>query len=177
MNLLLAAFLLSIGYWLGLPAVVADQTADLGGVRIQITQVALDSPASQAGIKMGAIITPFDKVSDMKKFIPNNVEGTTEYGGVVKIIISKDLGSQLNSGIFSLNSGQALVEDLHENDEVFYIIDGILTIESPGEETITVSKGEMVLISAGQVHYSKNVNDKTVEIFWCNIEPQTQDNK
>ena len=69
MNLLLAAFLLSIGYWLGLPAVIDDQTTDLGGVRIQITQVAFDSPASQAGIKMGDIITQFNKVGDMQKFV------------------------------------------------------------------------------------------------------------
>ena len=56
MNLLLAAFLLSIGYWLGLPAVVDDQTANLEGAKVQITQVAFESPASQAGIKMGDTI-------------------------------------------------------------------------------------------------------------------------
>ena len=56
MNLVLAAFLLSIGYWLGLPAMVDDQTTDLIGARVQITQVAFDSPANQAGIKMGDII-------------------------------------------------------------------------------------------------------------------------
>ncbi len=69
MNLLLAAFLLSLGYWLGLPAMVDDQTTNLEGVRIQITQVVFDSPASQAGIKMGDIITQFNKVADMQKFV------------------------------------------------------------------------------------------------------------
>lgn len=56
MNLVLAAFLLSIGYWLGLPAMVDDETTDLTGARVQITQVAFDSPAKQAGIEMGDII-------------------------------------------------------------------------------------------------------------------------
>jgi len=56
MNLVLAAFLLSIGYWLGLPAMVDDETTDLAGARVQITQVVFDSPARQAGIKMGDTI-------------------------------------------------------------------------------------------------------------------------
>jgi len=56
MNLVLAAFLLSIGYWLGLPAMVDDETTDLAGARVQITQVVFDSPAGQAGIKMGDTI-------------------------------------------------------------------------------------------------------------------------
>lgn len=56
MNLVLAAFLLSFGYWLGLPAMVDDQATDLIGARVQITQVVFDSPAGQAGIKIGDTI-------------------------------------------------------------------------------------------------------------------------
>jgi len=69
MNLLLAAFLLSIGYWLGLPAVVDDQAANLEGARVQIVQVAFDSPASQAGIKMGDTITKFNTVEEVQYFV------------------------------------------------------------------------------------------------------------
>lgn len=53
MNLLLAVFLLSIGYSLGLPTAVDDNTA---GARVQITQVASNSPAEAAGVKMGDTI-------------------------------------------------------------------------------------------------------------------------
>ena len=106
----------------------------------------------------------------MQKFIPENVEGTTEYGGIVKIIASKAIGSQLNSGIFSLAPAHALVKDQHENDEMFYVIEGTLTIDSPGQKTITADAGQMVLISAGEIHFSKNTSDKPVKIFWCFIE-------
>ena len=107
----------------------------------------------------------------MRKFTPDNVAGTSEYGGNVKIIVSQAIGSQLNSGIFSLAPGEALVKDVHENDEMFYIIGGALTIDSPGQETITAHAGEMVLISRQEVHFSKNVHDEEATIFWCNIEP------
>ena len=107
----------------------------------------------------------------MQKFTPDAIKGTTEYGGNVKIIVSKAIGSQLNSGIFSLAPGEALVKDVHENDEVFYIIDGTLTIDNPEQQTVTANAGEMVLIPKEEVHFSKNLGDKTVKIFWCHIAP------
>jgi len=58
MNLLLAAFLLGLGHWLGLPTIVEDdEVGDLGKTRVQVTQVAFDSPAAQADIKIGDTIT------------------------------------------------------------------------------------------------------------------------
>lgn len=107
----------------------------------------------------------------MKKFNFDDYKGTKEYGGLVKIIVTKDNGSQLNSGIFILEPGEELVKDIHDNDEVFYIIEGTLTIDSPGEDTIKAEKGEMVHIKAKQVHYSKNHGDQTVKVFWCHIAP------
>ena len=113
----------------------------------------------------------------MQKLAPDNVDGTTEYGGNVKIMVSKAIGSQLNSGIFSLAPSEALVKDLHQNDEVFYIIDGTLTIDSPGQDTVTAKAGEMVLISKEEVHFSKNIGDQEAKIFWCNIEPWAKESK
>jgi len=66
MNLVLAAFLLGFGYWLGLPSIIDDQATDLAGAKIQITQVAFDSPASQAGIEMG------DTIASLKFQLPNS---------------------------------------------------------------------------------------------------------
>lgn len=105
----------------------------------------------------------------MKKFNPANIKGTKEYGGNVKIIVSDQIGSALNSGIFTLAPGEELVRDIHNNDEVFYIISGTLTVESPGQDTITANEGEMVLISAKEVHYSKNLGNVSTSIFWCHI--------
>ena len=35
-------------------------------------------------------------------FNPKTIKGVKDYGGIVKIILSKDMGSQLCSGIFEL---------------------------------------------------------------------------
>lgn len=53
MNLVLAVVLLTIGYKIGLPTAVDDNTA---GSKIQITQVAPKSPAEKSGIKIGDVI-------------------------------------------------------------------------------------------------------------------------
>jgi regulator of sigma E protease len=56
MNLLLAAFLLGLGYWIGLPSIVDDEVSGLDEARVQITQVVFNSPAEEAGIKIGDTI-------------------------------------------------------------------------------------------------------------------------
>ncbi len=55
MNLILAAFLLSLGYWLGLPSAIDDQVVD-PEANVQIVQVAAGSPAEQAGLNAGDLI-------------------------------------------------------------------------------------------------------------------------
>jgi regulator of sigma E protease len=79
MNLFLAALLLGIGYWLGLPAIIEDdQAVNLNKARVQITQVAFNSPAAQAGIMIGDTIRELRiksyelrimKVSQVQEFI------------------------------------------------------------------------------------------------------------
>jgi len=60
MNFLLAAFLLSLGYWLGLPAVIDNNTdGNAENERIQITNVVSGSPAYESGIKIGDTINSF----------------------------------------------------------------------------------------------------------------------
>jgi quercetin dioxygenase-like cupin family protein len=104
------------------------------------------------------------------KYSPKKVKGTGQYGGLVKIMISKDSGSQLNSGIFILKQGQSLVRDVHESDEVFYVIKGRLTVSDEDGNGTEVLKGEMLYIPAGHIHYSSNKDSSDAEIFWCNIE-------
>jgi regulator of sigma E protease len=57
MNLALAALLLGMGHWLGLPSIIEDETTGyLNNPKVQIMQVMADSPAAQAGIIMGDTI-------------------------------------------------------------------------------------------------------------------------
>lgn len=55
MNLILAAFLFSLGYWLGLPSAIDDQVVN-PEAKVQIVQVAPNSPADQAEIRAGDIV-------------------------------------------------------------------------------------------------------------------------
>jgi len=55
MNILLAIILLGIGHWIGLPTIIEHDDV-VEGARIQIVQVALESPADESEIKMGDTI-------------------------------------------------------------------------------------------------------------------------
>ncbi len=55
MNLILSAFLLGIGHWIGLPNIIEDDEI-AENAKIQIVQVDFDSPAEEADIKMGDTI-------------------------------------------------------------------------------------------------------------------------
>lgn len=81
MNVVLAVVLLSWGYMIGLPWAIDDsQTAD--NAEVQITQIAIGSPAEQAGIRIGDIIlgasaqsgqlSGADKVINVQNFIDKN---------------------------------------------------------------------------------------------------------
>lgn len=95
-------------------------------------------------------------------------EGTREYGGVVKIVVNEDVPSNLMSGVFSLTPGEALVPDVHDSDEVFYVISGELTLrDDEGQEEHKVRAGQMVRIPMGQVHLSSNEGNEDVHIFWA----------
>jgi regulator of sigma E protease len=80
MNFILAAALLSIGYAIGLPAIVdGNQNNSLENPKIQITEVIADSPAAEAGMKIGDEIREYkiknekaesiDKVENLQSFV------------------------------------------------------------------------------------------------------------
>jgi quercetin dioxygenase-like cupin family protein len=103
----------------------------------------------------------------MEVYHPDSVTGTNEYGGTVKIIVSDKTPSNLSSGIFILKSGEALVPDIHESDEMFYVLSGLLTLRN-GEKTEEhkVPAGRMVRIPKGQVHLSSNEDKEDVVILF-----------
>ena len=108
----------------------------------------------------------------MKKFTKNEYEETREYGGLVKIYISNKTNSELKAGIIELKPGESLVKDIHDNDEIYYIIDGIIKVESPEGALVIAEKDEMVLIPAKEVHFANNPGNNVTKIFWCLIDPE-----
>lgn len=86
MNLILAMVLLSIGHGIGLPTVVDDSAADnLHDTKIQITQVAADSPAAAAGLNVG----------DTIKQLNNSVAVLPQKVGGVQTFVNSHLGEQI----------------------------------------------------------------------------------
>ncbi len=108
----------------------------------------------------------------MKKFTGEDYEETREYGGLVKIYISKNTGSEMKAGTIELQPGESLVKDIHENDEIYYIIEGSIKVETPGKEPIIAVKGEMVQIPAREVHFANNPGKDITKIFWCFLDPE-----
>lgn len=54
MNFILAAFLLGIGHWIGLPTIIQDgQVSDFNDAKVQIIQIVHDSPADISGVRIG----------------------------------------------------------------------------------------------------------------------------
>ncbi len=61
MNFLLAALLLGIGHWIGLPSIIeGEASGQLQDTKVQITQVLAKSPAEETGIKVG------DEIKELK---------------------------------------------------------------------------------------------------------------
>jgi len=81
MNFVLAAVLLSVGYFIGIPQLVEETSGGiLKNEKVQIIEVAANSPAEEMGIKMGDEIvsavdqwgnqvTKFESVEDVQNFI------------------------------------------------------------------------------------------------------------
>lgn len=82
MNLILAFILISIGFSLGLPSIVDENTpsyAQIKQVKIQVLEVSKDSPAEKAELKMGDIIVsvdnqPINKIKDFQNYTSNKID-------------------------------------------------------------------------------------------------------
>ena len=73
-NLLLAWFLLSLGFLTGLPTSIASAPAntEIKDIKIIIVETVPNSPAAQAGLKSGDELLGFSKIADAQKFINEN---------------------------------------------------------------------------------------------------------
>lgn len=77
MNFLLAAFLLIIGFKVGLPTVVSDEEKDLKNIKVQIMAVEKNSPAEAADFRIWDEIVFLDgnkveKIKDVQDYIEKN---------------------------------------------------------------------------------------------------------
>lgn len=101
MNLLLAALVLSLGFWLGLPQVIEDE--EIGGlkdVKVQVSQVVFASPAEQAGIMTGdSIIKLKNPASKTEKDIMSSKE--------VQDFVEKNRGQEI---IVTIQRGEEVLE-------------------------------------------------------------------
>ena len=105
----------------------------------------------------------------MKKFDSDAFKGTTDFGGLVKVIVSKDIGAEMGCGLFILEPNEDLHGfEQHESDELFYIISGTLTVESPDKEPIEAHKNQVVWIPKNESHHSVNYGTERAVVFWCN---------
>jgi len=73
MNLVLSAFLLGIGHWIGLPDIIEDNDV-VENAKIQIVQVSFDSPAEEEDIKVG------DTIKELRK--DNNILLVSKIGDI-----------------------------------------------------------------------------------------------
>ncbi len=70
MNLILAIILLGFGHLIGLPTIIGDdEKENLRDSRIQVAQVAFDSPAEKAGIMVGDTIRNVLTITELQQFI------------------------------------------------------------------------------------------------------------
>jgi regulator of sigma E protease len=112
MNFILAVALLSVGYAIGLPAIVdGNQNDSLKNPKIQITEVVTDSPAAEAGIKVG---------DEIMKVENSAFSGSAEGGQNTKV-----------ESIVNVEDVQNFVSE-HKGEEI------ILTIKR-GQEEINLS--------------------------------------
>lgn len=90
MNVILAAFLISLGFFLGLPQEITPQNEAYGrDAKIQIIDVAADSPAQKAGLKIGDAILGISESASGDSSAPLKIKEVQEF-------VKNHLGSDLN---------------------------------------------------------------------------------
>jgi mannose-6-phosphate isomerase-like protein (cupin superfamily) len=81
----------------------------------------------------------------------------------------------MSLGIYRLAAGQQDPQRPHQEDEVYYVIEGQGMIHVAGDEQ-KVEAGDLVFVAAGDVHYFHEiVKDLTLLVFFAPAEtPQNK---
>ena len=100
----------------------------------------------------------------MKVFKPAEIEGTTEYSGLVKFLVNDS--PDYTIGDFLIHKGDQLGPETHEHDETFYVISGtVLVDETATGKTYTANQGEIIVLSAGEEHIAHTETEAFVLWF------------
>lgn len=76
----------------------------------------------------------------------------------------------MSMGLYTLPAGAYDPQDPHEQDEVYYVVDGRATLDVEGEQQF-VKRGTMVYVPAHAVHRFHSIEeDLTVIVFFAPAE-------
>jgi quercetin dioxygenase-like cupin family protein len=105
----------------------------------------------------------------MKVYNLDGIEGTTEYGGIVKQALAIGDGAQMSCGTLTLKPGETMKEfENHRSDEIFFIAAGELKIEAKQGTDINARQGQIVHIPKEEWHLSGNSRETDTVLFWVN---------
>lgn len=105
----------------------------------------------------------------MKVFNLDGIEGTLEYGGIVKQALAVGEGAEMSCGTLTLRPGEIMKEfENHRSDEIFFIVSGELKIEAKQGEDINAGQGQIVHIPKEEWHLSSNPGKADTVLFWVN---------
>ena len=105
----------------------------------------------------------------MKVYRPSELEGTTQYGGVVRPALCAGNGAELSCGTLTLQPGESMKEiEKHQSDEIFFLASGELKIAGEDGSSIRAKAGEIVHLPAGEWHLSSNPGSTQTVLFWVN---------
>ena len=105
----------------------------------------------------------------MKVFKPNEIDGTLEYGGVVKPAFSVGDAAEMSCGTLTLKPGEVMKEfESHGSDEIFFIASGELKVAAKEGEGVSAKSGQIVHLPKGEWHLSSNPGNTDTVLFWVN---------
>jgi mannose-6-phosphate isomerase-like protein (cupin superfamily) len=105
----------------------------------------------------------------MKVFNMAEIEGTLEYGGIVRQTLKAGQGAEMSCGTLVLKPGEVMKDfESHGSDEIFYIAAGELKIARKQGEDVFAVQGQVVHLPKGEWHWSSNPGKEETLLFWVN---------
>lgn len=106
----------------------------------------------------------------MKVFRPEETEGTTDFGGVVRPVLAAGRGgAELSCGTLTLKPGEVMKDfENHKSDEIFLIMAGEIKVEAKEGEGVFAKAGQIVYLPKGEWHLSSNPGSSETVLFWLN---------
>lgn len=74
-------------------------------------------------------------------------------------------GREVVQAIATIQPGAEAGRHTHPGDEIAYVLEGTITLESAGKPPVTKKAGEGMIIPAGTVHNAKNAGTGTARVL------------